>query len=522
MGFGPYSQIVKPAEWVDPLNLDLYAKGMMYKQQLAEKNLQDITDTYKSIASLPAYGPDKKKLAEIDQQFRQQLSSMDISDLSDMRSTSQIKGLLGQYTTNADVLAIAQRGSTYEKMLKEKNEAEKKNKVYMNRGMNQLSKYFNGEDYIQNLKFGNDGYIAPDAAEIMEQVKKVVTPDVKLVPDGKGQYQSIKYYDPEKLKKAFDMVTSSNPNWSKFHRDQVEEMFDGKNVEEYGTQHYNGLIQNYEELRQKAAVAMGSTNDKKKIAEYRKIYDQYGAEIEEVRTKLKNPYFGISFKQDFVKRSEQQDIDNMVSSINFVDQGDIKMDRATEMSKQLGNDLYKMQQKEFYELSPYMTPEDRAKIGTRRQNEINLTGYKQSSESAKAKAAALAANPNLAGTEIIQSLGGTYKEFTDLLAEPQTDGTKKIVNSPLTQAKIVDIIKGRPDLFPNIPPEVLQTLTPEHIEISDDSIEVDQSNSFFNTTYDITQSELLKAVQNTYMNSITPKRNIGLVEPGQGKTNLNI
>jgi hypothetical protein len=35
--FGPYTTPVKPAEWVDPLNLDLYLKGTMYKQELAER-----------------------------------------------------------------------------------------------------------------------------------------------------------------------------------------------------------------------------------------------------------------------------------------------------------------------------------------------------------------------------------------------------------------------------------------------------------------------------------------------------
>ena len=40
--FGPYTQPVKPAEWVDPLDLNMYAKGMMYKQEMAEKNLKSI------------------------------------------------------------------------------------------------------------------------------------------------------------------------------------------------------------------------------------------------------------------------------------------------------------------------------------------------------------------------------------------------------------------------------------------------------------------------------------------------
>jgi hypothetical protein len=182
--------------------------------------------------------------------------------------------------------------------------------------------------------------------------------------------------------------------------------------------------------------------------------------------------------------------------------GDYKMDDATKMSRQYGYDTLKMQQKEFYELMPYMTQEDRAKIGTGRQNEIDLTGYKQFMDQSKAKAAAIALNPNLSGTESIKDIGGTYKEATDLLSSVDSDGNKTIVDSPLTQAKIVDIIKARPDLFPNISSDVITSLKPEHIQIGDNEIEVDQITGP-STTYAISQAELLKAVYDSYMKSIS-------------------
>jgi len=339
MGFGPYSQIVKPAEWVDPLNLDLYAKGMMYKQQLAEKNLQDITDTYKSIASLPAYGPDRKKLAEIDQQFRQQLSSMDISDLSDMRSTSQIRGLLGGYTTNADVLAIAQRGATYEKMMKEEEEAKKKNQLYMNPGKRKADKYFNGKDYIRDVTFRNDGYTFDGNDQIMKQVKSLVTPDKKVVNLGHGEYRIDESYDPEKLKTAFQSVLANNANWKRYHVDKVNESLEDINVDDYAKQYY-GLItsqlkSNIDKINQLKALE----KDPRNIAKYDLQLKQQENLIIDINKKIQNPYLGISFKQELAQKSIDDDIENMSEAIQFQAQGETRMKESTRLGIQFQHQI---------------------------------------------------------------------------------------------------------------------------------------------------------------------------------------
>lgn len=502
MAIGPYSTPVQPAGFVSPLDLNIYAKGMMYKQELAEKNLKNITDTYNTIMSIPAYGPDKQKLAEIDQQFRQQISSMNFSNLGDMSTMSQIRGILGQYTTNADVLAIAKRGTVYQSMLKEKDEADKKNKIYVNRGMNQLNKYFSGSDYIQNVKFGNDGYIAPDAGEMMESVKKVVTPDVKIVPDGKGNYEQVKYYDPEKLKNAFNLVASNNPNWQKYHRDQIDEMLEGVNVADYGKQYYGNIVNTYQDAYNLAQAARDKTTDKKKAAEYQKTMDYYNSEIKNVKNKLDNPYFEHAFRDDLLSKSKQDDINKMAEALEFTEMGDLKMDENTKIKKQLYNDLYKMREKEFYDLMPYMSSEDRMKIGTHKEGEINIQGYKQIADAAKARTAAALNNPNITGSETIPELKGTYQNFQEAFYKEQ-DGKRIIVDSKDTKQRIVDVIKARPDLFPNIPSNVLATLNPNDIEISDDYIQIDQSNLPMSETYDITQTALNQAVQDTYLKHVT-------------------
>jgi hypothetical protein len=341
--FGPYTQPVKPAEWVDPLDLNMYAKGMMYKQEMAEKNLKSIVDTHSALMSLPAYGPDKQKLAEIDQQFRQQIGSMNISNLGDMSTMSQVKGVLGQYTTNADVLAIAQRGSIYKSMLEEKESADKKNKIYLNEGMDELNDYFQGEDYIQNLKFGNDGFTYEGAGDIIEQAKKTLTPDKKYVSLGGGEYRIVESYDPEKLKTAVSTIANSNPNWIKYHKYTNNRSFKDKNADDYAKQTYSGLITENESIIAKATQLKSTTKNPKSIAYYDLKIKEANEEIANTNKKLQNPYLGINFKNEMLQASINDDIANISEAMQFHAEGETKMSERTKLSIQLSNQIVEKQ-----------------------------------------------------------------------------------------------------------------------------------------------------------------------------------
>jgi len=341
--FGPYTQPVKSAEWVDPLDLNMYAKGTMYKQEMAEKNLKSIVDTHSALMSLPAYGPDKQKLAEIDQQFRQQIGSMNISNLGDMSTMSQVKGVLGQYTTNADVLAIAQRGSIYKSMLEEKESADKKNKIYLNEGMDELNDYFQGEDYIQNLKFGNDGFTYEGAGDIIEQAKKTLTPDKKYVSLGGGEYRIVESYDPEKLKTAVSTIANSNPNWIKYHKYTNNRSFKDKNADDYAKQTYSGLITENESIIAKATQLKSTTKNPKSIAYYDLKIKEANEEIANTNKKLQNPYLGINFKNEMLQASINDDIANISEAMQFHAEGETKMSERTKLSIQLSNQLVEKQ-----------------------------------------------------------------------------------------------------------------------------------------------------------------------------------
>jgi hypothetical protein len=339
MGFTNYSQPVEPAKWIAPIDLNLYAKGLQAQQEFAEKNMEAISNGFNELFSINAYGPDKRKLVELEQQFKQEAASLNLSDLSDINTFSKIKGLIGKYSSNSDVNAISERGSIYTSMMKEKKEAEKNGKTYYNRGMNTLSKYFGGQDYMTDLKYGNNGYTVTGSDEIMKKVKELVTPDEKIEKSPGGQYNIVKTYDPKKLKSAFDMVLSSNPTWKQYHRDQIEESLEGTDLEVYAKDYYSKLVTETNSVLDKLKLLKSQTKDPKDIAYYDNFITTYDKQIAEINKKLQNPYLGSSFKDEFIEKSISDDIEAMSEAIQFHSEGEIKMDESTRLNRQLGNQL---------------------------------------------------------------------------------------------------------------------------------------------------------------------------------------
>jgi len=372
MAFSPYSQPVKPAEWVDPMDLNLYAKNMMYKQQMAEKNIQDISALHNSLMSIPAYGPDKQKLVEKEQELKNAVSSMDLSNIGDINTAAKIKGTIGQYSTDPDILAIAKRGSAYSQMLQEKKEIEAKGKVYVNRGIKQLGNYFSQKDYKQDLPFGNDGYQAPDAAEMMEKAKKIITPDEKRVLMPNGQYELVKYYDPAKLTQAIKTIAESNPNWHKYHRDNIEDEFDGVDVNQYATQQYTDLLNTYQNHYDAAAQILTTAKDPADIAKAKKDMSEAEEGLTKTKEHLTNPYLGQSFKNEKLANNKNNDILNMARAMSFAQEGETKMDMAHQKSMELSNDLYKEKYKTMLAALPYLSDQDQQKVMAGNISNIDL------------------------------------------------------------------------------------------------------------------------------------------------------
>ena len=134
-GFSQYSQVVKPAEYVEPVSLDLLAKGAVYKEQMLEQNLESINTLISNGYDIPSLqGIDTEKKNEIMEKVKQQASQLSYSELTNPAIANQLKGYISSVINDPDMKGITQRGYTGEKIQREQQEAfDKKLDIKTNR-----------------------------------------------------------------------------------------------------------------------------------------------------------------------------------------------------------------------------------------------------------------------------------------------------------------------------------------------------------------------------------------------------
>lgn len=321
MGFGPYSQVVKPAEWVDPLDLNIYAQGMQYKQQVAEKNLQDISSAYNSIFSIDAHGPDKKKMAELEDQFRQQIAGMNFSDLGNMQTMSQIRNVIGEFGTNKDILSVAQRSAFKKQEEQKMEEARKKGRTYSNKNYDRMMRYYSGDEYMQSPESFSlsSGYLVPEIQKKQEAITKAVTRQVtELGAD--GRIRTYNKIDGEAAQKQWAYAIKNDPELSTYYRDRFEDEYEGVDWDVKGKEMLTQARNTALELAYRSTGA-----EQQEYKEKARKYEQA----------INSNYAGSRMKEIFYDEFLDNDADNYGNTINAYDLKDIKADQfALENKKQ--------------------------------------------------------------------------------------------------------------------------------------------------------------------------------------------
>lgn len=366
MGFTSYSQVVAPAEYIDPIDLNIYAQGQARNQQRAEQNLQLIQNQVDNILSIPAYGKDKEKLQEIAQGLKQRLSSFNLSNLNNLGTFSKIKDTINHVSNDPDVLAIAERGYNYKNMLDEKKEFEKRGKTYVNRGLNNLNNYYQSGTYLREVPFGNDGYAAPESGKYMEEVKKSVRPDKKQVQNADGTYQMVEYYEPKKLKEAFTSLLSQDPNWQKYQRDSFEEAYSNVDMNTKAKEDYTALIQtNLINLQKLDEIINNPKLSNAQKSVYLDYADSLKSEIDRANQVLNNPYSGEAYKRELFQKQIDSEINKMVDALQFHSEGESKMNEAVKLNLQFAHDYEMIKRQEQKEKNVLVYKEEqKAKLKT--------------------------------------------------------------------------------------------------------------------------------------------------------------
>jgi len=177
---GSYSHIIEPPQYVDPIDINLYYKGQMQKENIAEKQLQLIGNQLNTVANIPAFGVDAEHLNQKMQKLKEDFSVLNMSNLNDVNTNAQINGLINQFKSDPEINAIAKRGFFYQNEMKKKQEAEEKGNPYYSSGMEELENYYNGSDFIEKPNVNlSQGFVGADVNKLIQEgLKNVATEEV--------------------------------------------------------------------------------------------------------------------------------------------------------------------------------------------------------------------------------------------------------------------------------------------------------------------------------------------------------
>ena len=341
MAFSPFSQIVQPAPWVDPINLDLLRQGNMYKEEIARQNLSNLSESVQALASTPAYGKDAEKLQEKMEELKSQISGLNLSDVSDYNTMGQIKGVINQFSNDTDMLAIGKRGNFYKSELQKEQQYNEKGLKYRSPSKKSLEEYYNSGIYATNpesVTFSS-GWQMPDQAKIMKAAKDLVEPEITFITDAQGRRQEVKRYNPEDLKLAIEQVSNSDPNYEKELSYQFQEQYGDTDWDTYSKEEHSTLVSEAAKNKEIATAFYQKTKDSK----YLQMIEQADDVINTFSDAYDNPNSSEQTKIRVFQDFKNKQIYQAISAMDAEQKKPIAMDEIAKAKMDLSNDWQKIQ-----------------------------------------------------------------------------------------------------------------------------------------------------------------------------------
>ena len=211
-----FDNIVKPDDLdkqaQTPIPLEALRMGFASQEAFQEKNLQESKDATSNFFNLPAFGQDAQVLSQAKQAFLDATKGVSTTNFADPQTASKINGIISQITSNPDVQAAVSRGTTYQRMQKEKEKAEAAGKEYINPGWDDAQSYYNSGKYIRNKQFNSDGFIAPDVAKGMSEALKDAVDTKRVYDPTTGEYVLTESMNKDKAGLVVRNYLANTPN----------------------------------------------------------------------------------------------------------------------------------------------------------------------------------------------------------------------------------------------------------------------------------------------------------------------
>lgn len=315
---GVYSTVIQPNKFVAPSDLDLYKQGTVYKEGLAKEALTDISALHNSIFNIPTYGKDKEVLMQKDQELKNQLSQLNLSNLGSMETSSQIKNLISQAANDQDVAAIAQRYGSYANELKRKEDAEAKGKEYISPLLRQAEKYYGSGVYKTQEKFNGSGFISPDLLKFQEAAQKIApkTKYWKTLPN--GERVQVEEQSKQNLASTYYNLIGQDPNGQRYLDDQFETNHEGIDWENASNQNIQEDMNKLQVARQQAAQMGYST-------------ETFDNQLNRLQKLSESGVTGQALKQQYKKNYIDDFVNTWADGVHYTNYGDIKLDELDKM-----------------------------------------------------------------------------------------------------------------------------------------------------------------------------------------------
>jgi hypothetical protein len=334
-----YSQVVKPADFVQPIDTNLLLKGAVYGQEQDEKNLKTIQDGLSTIYGIPAYGKDREKLQGLQDSVRQQIDSLAKNDLNNPQTMSTVKSLIRSVANSPDVQNIAQRAYTFADMQKEHKEAIKKGEQYFNPGYEEAQKYYSGQDYIKDKNFNNNGFIGLNLAKERGEVLKDI-PKVKKQQIVNGRIVTTESYDDGALKEGLKSFYS-DPRIARQINYNLEQHYNGTDWQQEATGHINGFLQTANNNLQKAQYLLAkATPNTPEYNAYLNGVHKYQDEVDKFGHMLQDPSgLAESYKKSVYDEKLNEQINADILHSQFYSMEGVKADEFALDNQRFAHDI---------------------------------------------------------------------------------------------------------------------------------------------------------------------------------------
>lgn len=326
MAFSPYSTPVNPPKFQEPLDLNLYAKGLMYKEGQAKENLQLIGNSLSTLNSIPAYGVDAEILQNKLANVKSQIAQMNVSNLGDINTMSQLNSIISQTANDPDILAIARRGNSYAQELKAKREAEEKGRNYISPLLDEANEYYNSGTFIRDKQFNKYGFIAPDLIKYQEAAQKM-TPTTKkwqLLPN--GERMQVESQSKEDLKNTYYNLIAQDPNGQKYLDYSFNKSYGNVDWNTYGKEELgNNINKLYNDILD---IQRTGGDPSAHIAEYNKLNNLYNSSS-----------IGNAMKDRAYKSWVNSFVEDWADAVDYVSEGDRRLGELDKMKIQHAYDI---------------------------------------------------------------------------------------------------------------------------------------------------------------------------------------